>query len=70
MTGDPNLAKEDRFMIKTKKKKPKAGNADLLFLDDNKHWQSLNNKRTAEFLAPDTLRNIYLVDHHLLRLKD
>ena len=28
----------------------------MLFLDGNKHWQSLNNKRTGEFLAPKTLR--------------
>ena len=28
----------------------------MLFLDGNKYWQSLTNKRTAEFLAPKTLR--------------
>ena len=28
----------------------------MLFLDGNKHWQSLTNKRTGEFLAPKTLR--------------
>ena len=32
VTGDPVLAKEDRFMIK---KKSKTGNTDLLFLDGN-----------------------------------
>ena len=28
----------------------------MLFLDSNKHWQSLTNKRTGEFLALKTLR--------------
>ena len=28
----------------------------MLFLDANKHWQSLNNKKTAAFLVPKTLR--------------
>ena len=28
----------------------------MLFIDGNKHWQSLTNKRTGEFLAPKTLR--------------
>ena len=28
----------------------------MLFLDGNKHWQSLTNKRTGEFLVPRTLR--------------
>ena len=28
----------------------------MLFLDGNKHWQSLTNKRTGEFLAAKTLR--------------
>ena len=28
----------------------------MLFLDGDKHWQSLTNKRTGEFLAPKTLR--------------
>ena len=55
MTGDPGLADIDRFMIK-KKKNSRTGNTDLLFLDGNKHWQSLTNKRTGEFLAPKTLR--------------
>ena len=39
-----------------KKKSSKTGNTDLLFLDGNKHWQPLNNKRTGEFLAAKTLR--------------
>ena len=53
VTGDPSLADLGRFMIK---KNSKAGNIELLFLDGNKHWQSLNNKRPGEFLAPKTLR--------------
>ena len=28
----------------------------MLFLDGNKHWQSLTNKQTGEFLAPKALR--------------
>ena len=28
----------------------------MLFLDGNKHWQSLTNKRIGEFLATKTLR--------------
>ena len=28
----------------------------MLFLDADKHWQSLSNKRTGEFLAAKTLR--------------
>ena len=53
VTGDLGLADLDRFTIK---KSLKAGNVELLFLDGNKHWQSLTNKRTGEFLAPKTLR--------------
>ena len=53
VTGDPGLADIDRFMIK---KNSKTGNTDLLFLDGNKHWQPLTNKRTGEFLAAKTLR--------------
>ena len=53
VTGDPILADLGRFMIK---KNSKAGNIKLLFLDGNKHWQYLSNKRTGEFLAPKTLR--------------
>ena len=37
-------------------KNSKTGSTDLLFLDGNKHWQSLTNKRTGEFLAAKTLR--------------
>ena len=53
VTGDPGLADLNRFMIK---KNSKTGNIALFFINDNKHWQSLNNKRTGEFLAPKTLR--------------
>ena len=42
VTGDPGLADLDRFMIK---KNSKTGNFELLFLNSNKHWQSLTNKR-------------------------
>ena len=38
------------------KKNIKTGNTDLVFLDADKHWQSLTNKRTGEFLAAKTLR--------------
>ena len=55
MTSDPYLADIDRFMIK---KKSKTGNNDLLFLDGGKRWQSLTNKRTGDFLAAKTLREI------------
>ena len=55
VTGDPDLADIDRFMIK-KKKKSKAGNTDLLFLDGNKHCQSISNKGTGGLLAGRTLR--------------
>ena len=51
--GDPVLAGLDRFLIL---KNSKTGNIELLFLDGNKHWQSLIYKRTGEFLAPKTLR--------------
>ena len=53
VTGDPSLANIDRFMIK---KISKTGKTDLLFLDGDKHWQSLTNKLTGEFLATKTLR--------------
>ena len=49
MTGDPGLADLDRFMIR---KNFKTGNIELLFLDGDKHWQSLTSKRTGESLAP------------------
>ena len=52
-TGDPGLADIDRFIIK---KNTKTGNTDLLFLDGNKQWQPLTNKRTGEFLSAKTLR--------------
>ena len=38
------------------KKKFKDSNIELIFLDGDKHWQSLTNKRTVEFLAAKTLR--------------
>ena len=54
MTADPGLADIDQFMIK---KNTKTGNSGLLFLDNNNNqWQSLNNKRTGEFLVAKTLR--------------
>ena len=53
VTCDPGLAVLDRFMIK---KNSKAGNIELLFLNDNQHLQSLTNNRTGEFLASKTLR--------------
>ena len=52
-TGDPGLADIDWFIIK---KNTKTGNTDLLFLDGNKQWQPLTNKRTGEFLSAKTLR--------------
>ena len=53
VTADPGLADIDRFMIG---KNSKTGNTDLLFLNGNKCWQSLTNKRTGEFLAAKKLR--------------
>ena len=53
MTGDPGLADLDRFMVR---KNRKTSNIELLFLDADKHWQSLTNKRAGEFLAANTLR--------------
>ena len=52
LTGDPGLADLDWFTVK---KNSKIGNTELVFLDGNEHWQSLNNKRTGQFLAPKTL---------------
>ena len=52
VTGDPGLADLDRFMIR---KNLKTGNIEFLFFDSNNHWQSLTNKHTGEFLAPETL---------------
>ena len=54
VTGDPGLADINRFMIK---KNSKIGNTDLLFLDKDKHWQSLTNKHTGEFLVAKTIRD-------------
>ena len=52
VTGDPGLADlEQKFS-----KNSKTGNIELLFLYENNQWQSLNNKRTGEFVAPKTLR--------------
>ena len=51
VTGDPVLADLERFL-----KIPKTGSIELLFLDANNQWQSLNNERTGEFLAPKTLK--------------
>ena len=39
--GDLGLADLQRFSIK---KNSKTGNIELLFLEANKHWQSLDNK--------------------------
>ena len=54
-TSDPGLVDLDQFNIKKKKKRLKAGNIELLFLNADRHWQSLTNKRTGEFLAAKTL---------------
>ena len=51
MTDDPGLADLDQFNIE---KKSKAGNIELLFLDADRHWQFLTNKRTGESLAAKT----------------
>ena len=53
VTRDPGFADLDRFMIR---KNSKRGNIELLFLHVDKHWQSLTNRRTGEFLAAKTLR--------------
>ena len=53
VTGDPGLADLDQFRVR---KNLKTSNIELFFLDGDKHWQSLTNKRTGEFLAPKTLR--------------
>ena len=39
--GDLGLADLQQFSIK---KNSKTGNIELLFLEANKHWQSLDNK--------------------------
>ena len=46
VTGDPGLADLDQFRIR---KNLKTSNIELIFLDGDKHWQSLTNKRTGEF---------------------
>ena len=51
MTGDLGLADLDRFNIK---KNSETDNIELLFLDADRHWQSLTNKHTGEFLAAKT----------------
>ena len=56
VTGNPGLADIDRFTVK---KNSKTSNTDLLILDGNKHWQSLTNERTDEFLAAKILREKY-----------
>ena len=38
------------------KKNSKTGTIEFLFLDADKHWQSLTSKRTGEFLVAKTLR--------------
>ena len=53
MTDDPGFAGLDCFMIR---KNLKTSNIKMLFLNGNKHWQSLTNKQTGEFLAPNALR--------------
>ena len=53
VTGDRGLADLNRLKIQ---KNSKAGNIEVLFLNGNNDWQSFNNKRTGEFLAPKTLR--------------
>ena len=52
VTGDPGLSDLVRLTIR---KNLKTGNTESIFLGGNKHWQSLTNKRTGEFLA--TLRH-------------
>ena len=52
VTGDPDIANMDQFLVK---KNLKTGNTDMLFLD-GKSWQSLTNKGTGEFLVAKTLK--------------
>ena len=42
--------------ICSEEKFKKTGNIELIFLNGDKHWQSLTDKRTGELLAPKTLR--------------
>ena len=51
VTGDPGLADLDRFNIK---KNSETDNIELLFVDADRHWQSLTNKHTGEFSAAKT----------------
>ena len=51
--GHIDLIVLDQFRLTTN---PKTGKTDLLFLDGNKHWQSLTNKRTVAFFAAKILR--------------
>ena len=53
MIGDSGFEDLDCFMIR---KNLKTSNIKMLFLNGNKHWQSLTNKQTGEFLAPNALR--------------
>ena len=62
VTGNLDLIDLDRFRLT---KNLKIGNTDLLFLDGNKHWQYLTNKRTGEFLAVKTIRKkIWWIKYH------
>ena len=58
MKDYPGLDDTNRLMKKTKKKS-KTGSTGLLFLDGDKHWQSLTNKRPGDFLAAKTLRETF-----------
>ena len=68
-TSDPRLADKDRCMIK---KISKTGNTDFLFLDGNKHWQSLTNKCAGELAGvsgKDVKRKIWWIKYHEKCLK-
>ena len=52
MTGDPEIANMNQFLVK---KNSKTGNTNMPFLD-GKSWQSLTNKGTSEFLVAKTLK--------------
>ena len=56
VTGDSGFSDLDRFNIK---KNSKTGNIELLFLDTDRHWKSLTNKRTGKVLAAKTLRETF-----------
>ena len=51
VVGNPGLVGLDWFITKTNSK---TGNNDLLFADGINQWQSLTNKCTGDFLAPNT----------------